>query len=258
MKISVITPSYNQAAFLEQTIRSVLDQGIEGLEYIVIDGGSTDGALDILRSFEGRIKWISEPDEGLADAVNKGIRMATGEIIGWLNSDDLYHPGAFQRVIDYFEENPGCMWLYGKCSIIDTKGRERWKGVTWYKNISLKSFSYRRLLAENYISQPAVFFRKGLIKQAGLLDTSLRYAMDYDLWCRFGALYPAHVIPHYLAAFRRHQTSKSENDFREQFLEQYQVAKRYNPGKVLLALHRFNIFKIIWTYRLINLFQPAP
>jgi len=255
MKISVITPSYNQGAFIEQTIRSVLDQGIEGLEYIIIDGGSTDGTLDILRRYKGRIKWISEPDEGQADAVNKGIGVATGEIIGWLNSDDLYLPGALQAVIDYFRDHQECRWLYSRCRIIDSSGRERWKWITRYKNARLKKFSVEKLLRENFISQPAVFFRKELFEKAGHLDLSLKYAMDYDLWLRFTRISPAGVINHELASFRRHGSSKSETGFRGQFFEQYAVARKYNPSFFDRALHRFNIFKIITSYRILGWFS---
>lgn len=255
MKISIITPSYNQAAYIEQTIRSVLDQGIEGLEYIIIDGGSTDGTLDILRRNGERIKWVSEPDEGLADAVNKGIRMATGEIIGWLNSDDIYLPGALHEVANYFEDHPECRWLYGRCSIINSSGEERWNWITHYKNARLKRFSLERLLRENFISQPAVFFRKELFEKAGGLGLSLKYAMDYDLWLRFAGIIQAGVINKDLASFRRHRSSKSETGFRDQFFEQYAVAKKYHPSFFNRALHRFNIFKIITSYRILGLFS---
>jgi len=255
MKISVITPSYNQAAFIGQTIRSVLEQGIEDLEYIIVDGGSADGTIDILRYYEEHLKWISESDEGLADAVNKGIGMATGEIIGWLNSDDLYLAGALQTVSDYFNDHPECRWLYGRCQIIDSSGKERWKWITHYKNSRLKKFSIYKLLRENFISQPAVFFRKELFVKAGRLDLSLKYAMDYDLWLRFAEITPAGVINAELAKFRRHRSSKSETGFRKQFFEQYAVSRKYNPSFFNRIVHRFNIFKIIISYRVLGWFS---
>ena len=255
MKISVITPSYNQGGYIGQTVQSVLDQGIDDLEYIVVDGGSTDQTLEILKRYDDRIKWVSEPDNGFADAINKGIAMASGEIIGWLNSDDLYLPGALPVVMDYFKKHPDCRWLYGRCIIIDNSGRERWKWITRYKNFSLKRFSHQKLLRENFISQPAVFFRKDIFTEAGPLDLSLKYAIDYDLWLRFSQIAPAHVIYRDLAAFRRHGQSKSETGFRKQFSEQYAVAQRYGLSLFNRIVHRFNIFKIVTSYRIIGLFS---
>ena len=255
MQVSIITPSYNQAAFIEQTIQSILGQGVEDLEYFVIDGGSNDGTLDILRRYEGKIRWVIERDKGLADAVNKGIGMASGEIIGWLNSDDLYLPGTLKAVADYFHDHPGCRWLYGRCRIIDSGGKERWKWITRYKNARLRKFSFEKLLRENFISQPAVFFRKDLFEEAGRLNLDLLYAMDYDLWLRFAMISPPGIINRELAGFRRHASSKSETAYRDQFLEQYAVAVKYGPSFFNRAAHRFNIFKIITSYRIIGWFS---
>jgi glycosyltransferase involved in cell wall biosynthesis len=254
-KISIITPSYNQVSFLRETIDSVHRQdGVEA-EHIIIDGGSTDGSVEQLRSLGDQVRWLSESDRGQADAVNKGIRMATGVIIGWLNSDDLYLPGALKAVADYFQDHPECRWVYGRCRIIDDSGKERWNWITQYKNARLKKFTLEKLLRENFISQPAVFFRKELFEKAGELDLSLKYAMDYDLWLRFGRITPAGVISNDLASFRRHRSSKSETGFRDQFFEQYAVAGRYNPSIFNRVLHRFNIFKIITSYRILGLFS---
>ena len=258
-RISIITPSYNQLSFLKETVESIHSQIIDtdigiDIEHVIVDGGSTDGTVEYLKSLGDKVRWVSEKDKGQADAVNKGIGMASGEIIGWLNSDDLYLPGTLQAVADHFRQNPGCRWLYGRCRIIDKDGKERWKWITGYKNVMLKKFSYNKLLRENYISQPAVFFRKELFEEAGPLDLSLHYAMDYDLWLRFGRISPAGVVNRYLSSFRRHGTSKSETGFRDQFFEQYQVSQRYQPSFFNRAIHRFNIFKIITSYRIINLF----
>jgi len=253
MKITVITPSFNQGAFIERTIRSILEQEFDGeLEYLIIDGGSTDNTIEILKKYEDRLSWISEKDNGLADAVNKGFRMATGEIIGWLNSDDLYRPGTLKLVADFFSHHPECMWLYGKCRIIDENDREIYKGVTTYKNLLLNTFSYGRLMTENYISQPAVFFRKKLVEEAGELRTDLRFAMDYDLWLRFGKLYPAAVVRGYISDFRRHSGSLSENYTARQFAEQYEVAKANGANALQLAVHKFNVSKIIWGYKVLS------
>jgi glycosyltransferase involved in cell wall biosynthesis len=256
MTISIITPSYNQAAFLKETIESIASQEVDGqVEHIIVDGGSTDGSVELLKKIGTQIRWTSEPDEGQADAVNKGIRLAGGEIIGWLNSDDLYLPGTLKAVNAYFTAHPGCQWAYGRCRIINDSGEVRWDWITRYKNARLKNFTLGKLLRENFISQPAVFFRKELFDKAGGLDLSLKYAMDYDLWIRFGKISPAGVIPRDLACFRRHSSSKSETGFRDQFFEQYAVARRYGPSFLNRALHRFNIFKIITSYRILGLFS---
>jgi len=255
-KISIVTPSFNQAGFLSETISSISNQAVDlEIEHIVVDGGSTDGSVELLKSLRGQVRWVSEADQGQADAVNKGVRMSSGDIIGWLNSDDLYLPGTLQAVADYFHDHPDCRWVYGRCRIIDSSGKERWKWITKYKNSLLNKFTLGKLLRENFISQPAVFFRKDLFEEAGPLNMDLHYAMDYDLWLRFGRIAPAGVIAKDLACFRRHGSSKSETGFKEQFFEQYAVAKKYKPSLFNRAAHRFNIFKIITSYRIISLFS---
>jgi glycosyltransferase involved in cell wall biosynthesis len=288
MKISIITPSFNQLSFLKETMESIHSQVVDvEVEHIVMDGGSTDGTVEYLKSSGGQVVrgaggqvvrwsggqvvrgaggqvvrgsggqviWWSGKDGGQADAVNKGIAKAIGDIIGWLNSDDLYLPGTLQAVADHFRQNPDCRWLYGRCTIIDKDGKERWKWITGYKNSRLKKFTYSKLLRENFISQPAVFFRKELFEEAGPLDLSLHYAMDYDLWLRFARISPACVINRELSSFRRHGTSKSETGFKDQFFEQYAVAVKNKPSLFNRAAHRFNIFKIITSYRILGLFS---
>ena len=255
-KFSIIVPSYNQAAYIRQTLDSILTQKTEvPVEVLVIDGGSTDGTPGILHSYGNRITWISEPDQGQSDAINKGIARASGTMVGWLNSDDLYLPGTLQIVTDHFKRHPACRWLFGRCLIIDENGREIRRIITLYKNLLSVAPGFRFLAVENFISQPAVFFRKELLDIAGPVDTTLRYTMDYDLWLRLGRIAPPCRIPANLSAFRVHGQSKGALAFTEQFKEEYFVHQRYDRNRFRLLLHRLNILKITSGYRLMEWFR---
>jgi glycosyltransferase involved in cell wall biosynthesis len=255
MKISIITPSYNQAPYLRQTMASILSQtGDFDLEWLVIDGGSTDGTVELLEgTSDPRLTWISEKDAGQADAVNKGLARADGDLIGWLNSDDLYTSGALAAVAAAFAEHPGIAWLAGRCAIIDEHNRVIRQSITRYKNEQLKRYSYRRLLVENPISQPAVFWRRAFGNHVGKLDVSLHHAMDYDLWLRMARRMDPFVLPQTLALFRIHPASKSGTQTAERFAEQYQVASRYFPDRGTRMRHWLNNQKIVWAYRALSL-----
>lgn len=228
MKISVITPSYNQAPYLERTLRSIhAQQGGFELEHIVIDGGSTDGSVEILERWKDRLWYVSEPDRGQSHALNKGVARATGEVIAWLNSDDLLLPGALQKVAAHFESRPDCRWMYGRCKIINERDQEIRRMITWYKNRLMGRFSYTRLLLENYISQPSTFFRKELCDAVGGVDEQLVYDMDYDLFLRFGLLCPPHVVSDYLACFRLYSACKTGGSFEAALRSASQVSRKY-------------------------------
>ena len=253
MKISVITPSFNQASFIERTIESVLGQNYPDLEYIVMDGGSTDGTVEILKKYSDRIIWKSEKDSGQSDAINKGLRMATGDIVVYLNSDDTYEPGTFEKVADFFEKNPKTKWVYGKCKIINEKDREIRKPITWYKNLLLKNYSYKKLLSENFISQPATFWKRELLGEIGYLSVEEHFCMDYEFWLRIGAKYPAGVIHDYLANFRYYSNSKSGGVSKKQFQDELRLAKKFGEKYPLsIILHKINYYKIVFIYQLLN------
>jgi glycosyltransferase involved in cell wall biosynthesis len=179
MKVSIITPSLNQGDFVERSIQSVLAQEWSPLEHIVVDGGSTDGTLDILKKYGGQLQWVSEPDKGQSDAVNKGIRMASGDVIGWLNSDDIYYPGAVKLAAEFLAAHPELDAAYGMAdyiaaddNIIDTYPTE-----PWY---------FPRLKDVCFICQPALFLRRSVFERHGYLDTNLHYCMDYEYFLRLG------------------------------------------------------------------------
>jgi len=257
--ISIITPSLNQGTFIERTIRSVQDQEVAlPVEYIVVDGGSTDNTLDILKRYSDRIRWVSEKDSGQSDALNKGIAMASGSIIGYLNSDDIYLPGALQKIAGKFVLHPKTNWVYGMAKMIDDQEKETRKWISWYKSKKSGTFKYNRLLVENYISQPAVFFRKEAFYEAGGFDLSLHYAMDYDLWIRLARISPPLVLQDDLAAFRIQSQSKSIKNYKKLFREQYQVHQRYDKNRWRLFKHRMMIAAIQMVYRILKIsFTPT-
>jgi glycosyltransferase involved in cell wall biosynthesis len=253
MKISIITPSFNQARFIERTILSVLEQNYSDWEYIVMDGGSTDATLEILKKYSDRIIWKSEKDSGQSNAINKGLRLATGDIVAYLNSDDTYEPGAFQKVADFFQNHPDKKWASGKCKIINENNQEIRKPITWYKNYSLKRYSYKKLLTENFISQPAAFWRRELLDELGYFSEEEHFCMDYEFWLRIGEKYEAGVIDEYLANFRYYATSKSGNVNKKQFQDELRLAKKYGHDYPFsIALHQINYYKITLIYRILN------
>jgi glycosyltransferase involved in cell wall biosynthesis len=236
-KISIITPSWNQGPFIERTIRSVLDQEYPNLEYIVMDGGSADGTIDILKKYEGRLNWISEKDKGQADAINKGITRATGDIIAYLNSDDIYEPDALRKVADHFSGHPETMWLTGQCRIIDEQDREIRRPITAYKNFLLRHYSYSLLLVTNPVSQPATFWRRTVTSEFGHFDETEHLVMDYDYWLRIGKKYPPAVLDDYLAGFRVYAASKTSSSFLTTFERELVLARKHSTSAVLNGLH---------------------
>lgn len=181
MKVSIVTPSYNQGQFIERTLQSVASQAAPGvaIEHVVFDGGSTDGTVEILKRFSPPVRWVSKPDKGQTDAVNQGICATDGEVIGWLNSDDIYYPGAIARVAAYFEANPEADVVYGMADHIDLEDKA-------FEAYPTEPWSFERLHQTCFICQPALFFRRKVVESYGLLDESLNYCMDYEYWLRLG------------------------------------------------------------------------
>lgn len=228
MKISVITPNRNGERFLEESIRSVQSQtapGIE-LEHIVVDGASTDRSLEIVQRYRAGLgRMISEPDHGPASAINKGLRVATGDVIGWLNADDRYQPGALRRVAATFTQHPRKALCFGHCPIVDETGQEIRRGITRFKELFFPLSCRFAIQSINYVSQPAMFFRRQAYAAAGPLREDLRCAWDYEfilrLWRQGGAV---HVPNPPLAQFRWHPGSLSGREFERQFEEELSAA----------------------------------
>jgi glycosyltransferase involved in cell wall biosynthesis len=203
MKVSIVTPSYNQAQYLEQTIRSVLAQGYTPLEYFVIDGGSNDGSSAIIQQYAGQLTgWVSEKDNGQADAINKGLRQTGGEIVGWLNSDDTYVPGAITRAVEVFQQHPEAGLVYGDVLSVDAQSQP-------FNLQTFKPYRLDDLMAFRIISQPAVFMRRAVLERAGLLDESYHLLLDHHLWLRMARLAPIVYVPETWAAARYHAEAKN-------------------------------------------------
>ena len=202
--VSIVTPSFNQAPYLEDTIRSVLEQDYPNLEYIIVDGGSTDGSVDIIRRYVDRLAWwVSEADKGQTDALNKGFARARGEILAWLNSDDTYQPGAVAEAAAFLQSRPEVGLVYGDANFIDENGK-------LIGRFPAAQTDYRRLRRGYvHIPQQAAFFRADLWRKVGPLDPSFYFAMDYDLWVRLAALAPIHYVPRTWANFRLHTQGKT-------------------------------------------------
>jgi glycosyltransferase involved in cell wall biosynthesis len=225
--VSIVTPSFNQAEFLEETICSVLDQAYEHLEYLIVDGGSTDGSLDILEKYSHRLAWwVSEPDKGQTDAINKGFAKANGDILAWLNSDDTYLPGSISEAVSYLEAHPDAGAVYGDCNLINEEG-------TVLGKFPARQTDYRRLMRGYvHIPQQATFFRGDLWRRVGPLDPSFYFAMDYDLWVRLSKEAPLKYHPRLWANFRLHGEAKSVESDDRCWPEMVQVHRREGGGRI--------------------------
>jgi glycosyltransferase involved in cell wall biosynthesis len=250
VSFSVVTPCLNAEATIAQTLSSVRKQDVEGLEHVVVDGGSTDGTLDILRAAEGPVMFVSEPDDGLSDAMNKGIGMARNDVIGWLNADDVYLPGALRRVQEAFEARPDAIWATGRCLIIDGDGNEIRKGVTRYKDALLRRWSFPLFLTQNFVSSPSTFVRREAFDLVGGFEERFRYSMDYDMWLKLGRRSAPVVIDEPLACFRMAEGSLSMSGFERQFDEHVQNAREHGDGHRLAVLANVAMSRaIVGAYR---------
>jgi len=248
--ISIITPTLNQGSFIEQTICSIIDQHYPHLEYLIMDGGSTDRTQEIVSKYKKNLTFISEKDTGQSNAINKGMKRVRGDIVGFINSDDYLEPGALDAVTSYFSANPSVMWVTGKCFVIDEAGKEVRKGVTAYKNFFLQYLRYLPVLCVvQFISQPAKFWRRELIEQIGPFDESLHYDMDYDYWLRIWQKYPLGYIDRYLARYRVHTASKAVVSPETQFRVEHDILKRYTSSPITLFLHRIHVQLALLLYR---------
>lgn len=244
--VTIVTPSYNQADYLEFSLCSVLQQDYGTIEYLVVDGDSTDGSVEIIRQYADKLAWwVSEPDLGQADAINKGFSRARGEIVAWLNSDDLYFPGAVAGAVGALQFNPEIGMVYGNAITIDAHGQA-------LKQLNFPDWGLSDLLGYHIICQPAVFIRKRILDQIGLLDSSYQFLLDHQLWLRIAAQAPIAHVDKIWAAARHHPAAKNvaqaggfgQEAFRiltwMESQPEFAILLKENHQQVLSGAHRLN------------------
>jgi glycosyltransferase involved in cell wall biosynthesis len=236
MKVSIITVNLDGCRFLAESIDSVLGQVYQEIELLIVDGGSTDGSLATIEEAAGRdtrVRWISEPDRGIADAMNKGVSLATGDIVGFLHSDDRYPgPEVISRVAAAFVSRPEALWLTGGVSMINEAGAP-------FRTFAVRRYSYKWLIRSNILFHPSTFVRKEALRSC-LFDANLRLAMDYDLWLRLGAMGDPLLLDQPLSCFRVHQGSRSLQAAEEALAEEFAIRRRFLATRGQMA----------WPYRL--------
>jgi glycosyltransferase involved in cell wall biosynthesis len=201
--VSIVTPSYNQDKYIEQTLRSVLEQDYPRIEYLVVDGMSKDSSVEIIKKYADQLTWwVSEKDSGQGEAINKGLSRAQGDIIAWLNSDDYYLPGTLSKVVKVFEENPDVVMVYGDMLAVDEHGQTT--NTLKYNQLSLQD-----LLCFQIIGQPSVFFRREVLEQTGFIDTTFHFLLDHHLWIRIAQQGKILYVPQVWSAARYHAEAKN-------------------------------------------------
>lgn len=248
-RVSFVIPTRNQAPFIAKCLDSCLAQGLSDFEVIVVDGGSTDGTQDVLASYGDRVQWTSEKDRGQSDAVNKGVRAATGDVIAWINSDDYYaSPDAVGRLLKLFADDPTVDIAYGDGTMVDTEGRVLRK----YPSLDYHSLEQLVVIPASFVLQPALLFRRQLFLDVGGLDEDLHFTLDYELFLR---LFPkARAVRHVSIEVARavyHQDAKSIRGMRKQIIEFMRVKHRYATKLALTPTQRVRLYSgmaSLWAY----------
>ena len=242
-KISIVIPSFNKVRFIEETLQSIFKQEYPSLEVIIQDGESTDGTVNVIKRFAKKysgIKWESEKDNGQLEAINKGLKKAIGEVVTYINADDVYKNGALLTVGKYFSKNPDTLWLAGRGDVIDEGGREISRLVTGYKNLLLAINRYPLLLVVNYLMQPSVFLARGTYEKYGPFTGSKVGVMEYELWLKLGRVKMPAVLDSYLSSFRLAGGTISSTEFKKVLLLDEKIAEKYTKNPLVLLMHRLH------------------
>lgn len=250
-KISIVIPSFNKVEFVKDTLESILLQRYPNLEVIVQDGKSTDGTWEIVKDYAKKhpevFKIESKKDKGQLDAINKGLKKATGELLSFINADDVYEQGAFEKVALAYLRNPKALWFVGRGRVIDKKGKEIAKLATFYKNFLLRLNNFNCLLMVNYIMQPSVFLTKKAYKNYGPFTGTKTAVMEYDLWLKLFKIQKPVIIPYYLSCFRLYKGSISVNKLKEISRDEEKILRRHSCCFITLLIHKFhNLLKLLW------------
>jgi glycosyltransferase involved in cell wall biosynthesis len=233
--VSIITPSFNQVEFIERTIESIRIQDYPRIEHIVIDGGSTDGTLEVLKRYEDRLRWISEKDSGQSEAINKGFRLAQGDILAWLNSDDILLPGAISKVVQFLSDHPNAMMVYGEGYMIDGKDNVKSRFPFTEPKFDL----WKLIHVGDYILQQSTFFRKSVFDTIPMLDEGLHYGLDWDLFIRIGKRFHVEYIPEYLGCIREHGDAKTSTGGTRRFRELVKLIRGHGIFRYPLAYFNY-------------------
>jgi len=243
-KISIVIPSYNKVKYIKKTLDSIFDQKYGNLEVIIQDGGSTDGSLEVIKDYFNKysniIKLESKVDNGQLEAINKGFKKATGDLVAYINADDVYENDSFMIVANYYKENPNTLWFAGRGRVIDENGNEIVRLTTIYKNVFLKLNNFKLLLITNYLMQPSVFLTRRAVKKYVIFTGTKDFVMEYEKWLKIGKDKMPVVISKYLSKFRLEPNTKTKRLFREILKKDEEIVKKYTKSKFVLTLHKFN------------------
>lgn len=253
-KISIVTPSFNQGKYIEETIESVLSQNYPNLEYWVIDAGSTDNTLKILKKYDRQLNWFSEPDKGQSDAINKGLKKSSGEILAYLNSDDIYLPGTLGNIAKYYRETKAD-WITGDYRIIDESGKLSKTShiVTAYKRLLMAIYSPLILkITDSMFPQPSTFWSRRAYERVGEFNTKYHYVMDYDYWLRMSKHFEPHYLKTPLSGFRIHALSKSESSRKELMRESIKALRDSGASSFEVYLHKIHNWFTLITYKFLS------